>query len=86
MSAVETCLGTEGDPTLRKDPSISSLGLGRRRRIEDDAGQALWDCVIDVRGLTALPAGSRLSHLWTLPADCVLVEMSNGGIYAPGTV
>lgn len=44
----------------------------------------VWECVIDVRGLTALPEGSRLSHLWTLPADCLLVEMSNGGLYAPG--
>ena len=32
----------------------------------------------------ALPAGSRLTHLWMLPADCLLVEMSNGGLYAPG--
>lgn len=53
---------------------------------EVESGPVMWECVIDVRGLTALPEGSRLSHLWTLPADCLLVEMSNGGLYAPGAV
>ncbi|CAB1102068.1 unnamed protein product [Ectocarpus sp. CCAP 1310/34] len=45
-------------------------------------GPVVWECTIDVKGLTALPVGSRLSHLWALPADCLLVEMSNGGLYA----
>lgn len=47
-------------------------------------GPVVWECTIDVKVLTALPVGSRLSHLWALPADCLLVEMSNGGLYAAG--
>eukprot|EP00903_Cladosiphon_okamuranus_P012891 g12037.t1 len=53
---------------------------------EAESGPIVWECVIDIRGLTALPEGLRLSHLWTLPADCLLVEMSNGGLYAPDWV
>lgn len=45
----------------------------------------LWECVIDVRGLTALPPRTKLSQLWALPADCLLLEMSNEALYAPGT-
>lgn len=59
-------------------------GNGNDGEDEAKSGPVVWECVIDVRALTALPEGSRLSHLWTLPADCLLVEMSNGGLYAPG--
>lgn len=68
-----------------KNSSSSSSG-GSIASSEAEPGSMVWECVIDVRGLTALPAGSRLAHLWTLPADCLLVEMSNGGLYAPGSV
>lgn len=63
---------------------ISNTGNGNGNGFEAESGPMVWECVVDVRGLTALPEGSRLSHLWTLPADCLLVEMSNGGLYAPG--
>lgn len=60
-------------------------GVDAAARAGDDTlGPVVWECTIDVKGLTALPVGSRLSHLWALPADCVLVEMSNGGLYAAG--
>lgn len=64
-------------PRLKPDPQQRSVAV--------DEGQLVWECSIDVRDLTAFPAGSRLSHLRILPADCLLVEMSNGGVYAPGT-
>lgn len=67
-----------------KDLASSSAGGGEG--LLGLAGSAVWESVIDVRGLTALPAGVRLSHFWALPADCLLVEMSNGGLYAPGTI
>ena len=44
----------------------------------------VWETAIDIATLTALPAGVRLSDLAALPADSVLLKMSNGGLYAPG--
>lgn len=63
---------------------LSEARSGSGRWGESGAEEVLWERVIDVRSLMALPAGSKLSLLWTLPADCLLVEMSNGGLYAPG--
>lgn len=71
-------------------PDVGLVGLDpaharpKLRSEEAEAEQMVWSCTVDVRGLVALPAGLRLPHLWTLPADCLLVEMSNGGLYAPG--
>eukprot|EP00904_Undaria_pinnatifida_P005670 jgi/Undpi1/2232/HiC_scaffold_12.g05618.m1 len=77
-------LSVDSCPQAGREARQPPLGLGRR--VELDDGPVVWECVIDVRGLTALPAGSRLSHLWMLPADCLLLEMSNGGLYAPAWV
>lgn len=64
--------------------SIRIRDGGDNEKLDSGSGSLVWESAIDVRGLTALPEGSRLSDLSTLPADCLLVEMSNGGLYAPG--
>lgn len=46
----------------------------------------MWETAIDMKALTALPEGLRLSDLGALPADCLLLEMSKGGLYVPGEV
>lgn len=71
--AARGCNNTDNSSSIDDDVSDAA-----------EPGSVVWECVVDVRALTALPEGSRLSHLWTLPADCLLVEMSNGGLYAPG--
>lgn len=76
----------DASPEPGRDPSSRPRAASGQREEPVDLGPSLWECVIDVGGLTALPAGSRMSHLWTLPADCMLVEMSNGALYAPGLV
>eukprot|EP00752_Nemacystus_decipiens_P007780 g6948.t1 len=76
----------DGRGSVTGDNGSRRKNNGSGKGSEGEPGPVVWECVIDVRGLTALPEGSRLSHLWSLPADCLLVEMSNGGVYAPDWV
>lgn len=71
-------------PPRTKTSAPSGQGHSTAAPVELEVSHGMWDCVIDVRGLTALPSRTRLSQLWTLPADCLLLEMSNGDLYAPG--
>lgn len=80
--AVESPAGGEA-----REVAVESAALGNHRSTagEPEAlAHWVWECVVDVRGLISLPPRTKLSHLWTLPADCLLLEMSNGGLYTPG--
>lgn len=70
-------------PALRLRVFASSDRL-RSSGDVDPVGQMVWETAIDMKTLTALPEGLRLSDLGALPADCLLLEMSKGGLYVPG--